>query len=172
MTQAEFWQAEAESEGKGREPWELRAEFLQEIEGERVADEQRLKDDPAECWRMINDMAQADLKAWEENAACNGERYPERRWVDGQSVESLSEPYDAGPRPHVPTSLVEVLEVQMSSGLSRESSLSVKARVACDDGQERTVTYQAWHSSGSFYEPPDSDESLSWDDGTGAEVIP
>jgi len=52
MTRAEFWASEAEHEGKGRSGSDLRDEFYEDMERERLECEQRLRD-PAEARRLI-----------------------------------------------------------------------------------------------------------------------
>lgn len=173
MSIFQFWADEAEREGKGRSGGELANEARLEHEQELIDSADRLKSDPQACWEIILPMAEMDLKVWEENTTHNVEVIeqqlfcPEKGWVTEKS-----DPYDAGPRPHFPVQILEVLSVTFGGGISsRTSTTEIKARVLCDDQQERVCIYQSYRDSGSMYSPPEAEESLLWDDGTGCEVL-
>jgi hypothetical protein len=169
----QFWAEEAEQEGQGRSGGELAAETNPKREQELIDAAERLKGDPKACWDIILPVAERELAAWKTNAAFHGET-PEQTLFDADKgwVTEKGEPYDAGPRPHFPVQMLEVLSVKFGSGLSsRSSTTEIKARVLCDDQQERVCTYQCYQNIGSMFEPSEEEESLLWDDGTGYEVL-
>lgn len=169
----QFWAEEAEREGKGRSGLDLMSEAQLEADRETAEDEQKLKDNPEACWDMILAVAERDLLEWQNNAADNGkvEQWSRFDFVKGVTVKEESAPYDAGPRPHFPTKLIDVQKVRFGGGLFSNASVEVTALVECDDGVKRVCRYQSYHDSGSMFSPPESDESLAWDDGTGSECL-
>jgi hypothetical protein len=64
--------------------------------------------------------------------------------------------------PH-PVALVEVLEVHANTTM-RGSQSMLKARVRCEDGIERIATYTAWDDPGTYYDPPEYEETVEWEE--------
>lgn len=67
MTTAEFWSSEAEKEGKGRSGGDLRDDFYDELEKDRLAEENRYRDHMV----LLETMVEA-TKAWNEAMAGDG----------------------------------------------------------------------------------------------------
>lgn len=135
MTTGEFFQSEAEHEGKGRSGGELMSETLDEIAGSYEEEEKRWKENLSDTLSFLQ-------KAVEEY---NG-----------------FDPDPDFPPLAKPVSIEEVLDVQVG-GSFRTSTLLIKARAKKEDSSEGTIVYKSWHSSGSYYEPPDGDVSIKWE---------
>lgn len=135
MTTGEFFQSEAEREGKGRSGGELMSEMFNEIA----------------------DSYEEEEKRWKENL-------PDTLAFLQKEIDEYND-FDPDPDfPPVakPISIEEVLDVQVG-GSFRTTTLLIKARCKKEDGSEGTIVYNSWHSSGSYYEPPDGDISIKWE---------
>jgi len=71
------------------------------------------------------------------------------------AMETYGEEWE-GPKP---VSVVELRIVEVSEGLSRQST-KVVAVVECDDGKRRLATFRDEHIAATFYEPPDGETTL------------
>lgn len=67
------------------------------------------------------------------------------------------------PPVHVPCKVLEVLEVACSNRM-RESDHFLKAKVECLDGKVRLLSYSSYYDAGTYYDPPESDETLEWEE--------
>ncbi len=132
MTTGEFWKGEAEREGKGREPWELEQEMYNQLDSDMRTEEERIRGDKAGALKLIQKYLSED---------------PDDSLSSfGFSAEDIE----------------EVLEIDSANvrGGFRESGASFQARVLLKDQTTRTLEYSEWHSSGSFYSPPDEETTL------------
>jgi|SRR5579885_1021169 len=76
--------------------------------------------------------------------------------------EGIKESDEADPEYAFGYKVVGVLKVWAASASfgMRQSSEGFRAQCKCDDGKERTLSFTTWHSSGSFYEPPDGETTV------------
>jgi hypothetical protein len=135
MTLGDFWSSEAKHEGKGRSAGELAEEFHDEMEADRKACEDRYRD-PEYALKVLKSAVE--------------------RW-------NSYEP-DATPLP-VPVEVIEVIEVELGQGF-RESILHLRARARYAGDEtlvEDIIELNDSHTSGSFYEPPDGDMNVEWE---------
>lgn len=134
MTTGEFWASEAQKEGQGRTGGDLQGEFLDEMEADRNAEENRLRKPEValeEMQRAVKDCNEADPEA---------DQLP------------------------MPVAVLEVKEVVYSQRM-RTGSTRLVLRCSVADGKIGTFTLEAWSSSGSMMEPPESEEIVTFEDG-------
>jgi hypothetical protein len=134
MTTAEFWAAEAEKEGQGRSGGELMGDFMDEMEKDRVQEQERLRQPDValqEVVRAVKDWNEAD-----------------------PDVEQLP----------TPLQVLEVKDCQYSTSF-RGSSFKLSVRCSTTDGRAGTFTIDSWQTGGSMMEPPDGEETVSFEVG-------
>ena len=129
MTTGEFFQKEAEHEGKGRTGGDLMAEMFEEIGKEEEEHAKRISE-PEEAKRILNEVIK-------EN-------------------NSYLDDTDEG---YIHFTVIGVIKVFFASvGFGgRNSSEGFLAVVEGDDGNEYTLKYSSWHSGGSYIDPPDGE---------------
>lgn len=132
MTQAEFWNAEAEHEGKGRCGADLMADMYEEMAQEDADMAERMKADLPTALEVLNGV----LKDYEDH----DNDHPVFR--PGAFIE-----------------VVEVETAEVNGGFSK-SSKGFVAKVRCADGNLHRVRYESWSTPGSFYEPPDGETTI------------
>ena len=135
LTLGEFWQREAEHEGKGRDPWELENEFFDQLE----LDNQKIRKELLDRDRALDTIK----RMLTENT--DDER--DIRMSYGFTASDIVE-------------CIDVLDSDANQSF-RDFSNEFVARVSLRDGSARDVKYSAWHSYGSRLDPPDFDESLT-----------
>jgi hypothetical protein len=135
MTSAEFWRAEAEHEGLGREPAELMEDFYAEWAAADRASADKLKTDKAGLLKKLQEVQGME---WD----C----------VDEEDHDKL-----------VPE-IIEVIEVHGAEVHSNHggSDTKVIADVRLVGGAVRRVKLVESESFGSFYEPPDGEAWLTF----------
>lgn len=159
MTFPEFIQGEAAREGK--EPHEVMDEIFGAIED----DNERMREDYRKnALKYLQEEAKELLYAWDEDSKNNGEVHEYNR-MDFKTGEYIKETsvYDAGPRPPQPIKLVEVVKVDFTQNFRSSKSIIV-AKCEADDSKTYQYTLSRGDYSGSFYEPPDSDIDLQWEE--------
>lgn len=134
MTMAEFWNSEAENEGKGRSGSELQEDFYTDLANEQHQEEDRLRK-PEIAQEHI-------LRAWKETVEYLGE----------EETSQVS----------APVAVLEVLETRVGYNF-RESTQMIRARCRCENGSERIFKLDAYHDAGTRLDPPDYGEELSWE---------
>ena len=142
MTQAEFWQAEAIREGKGRSGSELCEEFWTKA----AQAEDEYADRVEAEWKtpqFIMDRLLEDWKARDEEYRAG--------------IECPEIPGDSGLPPVKPVEVVEVLSANYSGGM-RGSNGHVEAMIRYDDGIVRRTKWSMSHSHATRMEPEDSEE--------------
>jgi len=141
MTNAEFWQSEADLEGKGRTAGEVMSDFMEDVanENEREAERNR---DPELALNHLREAADEDLAAW----------------LEWRETDTSNEP-----APPIPERVIEVIESEYNSGF-KTTTMKLSAIVMCDDGQKRKATLNYSSYSGDFYEPPSDDWELTWEE--------
>lgn len=133
MTMGEFFNAEADREGKGRSGSEVMMDMFDEIEQSYRAEEKSWRNDPAGLLEKL----QQEIK--EYNAADpESEQYP------------------------IPASIVEILELKVD-GSFKTSTFSVRARCTRDDGTTGILIFSSSQYSGSMIDPPDYDCDIRWE---------
>lgn len=120
---------EAKREGKGRTAGDLFSDMMDEMQRDNDTAAQRMTA-PDVAMRMLND-------ALKEN-------------------DGYLQPSDAGYIGYKVAMVLRVSDAHVNSGF-RDSSESFYAEVEGDDAKTHTLHYASWHSSGSFYEPPDGE---------------
>jgi hypothetical protein len=130
MTMSEFWAAEAEQEGEGRDGYELMAETMDDMQTSFEEAARAMKEDPTEVFKTLRSfyVPEDDSWSWDEG--------DEPKWT--------------------PESLVECEEVECE-GSFQESGWMAVVKALCSDGETRRfkVTYSQYN--GDFYEPPSDD---------------
>lgn len=130
MTQREFWDAEAKSEGQGRHGYELAAEMLDDIQNEYDREARNMKDDPTEILRVLRSYYVPEDDSWE---------------------------WDEGDEPAwVPESIIEVGSVEVGGGF-KSGGWKAVVEARCSDGETRRLKIVYSQDNGSFYEPPSDD---------------
>jgi len=158
-----------EAQHRGIQPEEVLEEIHQAFEDDRRDQIAYLRRD---ALQIIQKAARQDRDAWLKDCELNGQRFPETRQVEDGRIETVMEPFDAGPEPPYPVELLEILDVDCSTTF-RSSTGRILARVRCDDAKIRLADFWWGSDSGSWDEPPDHDEALTWsDDGEAPAEIP
>lgn len=159
MTLPEFIQGEAVREGK--EPHEIMDEIFNVIEDDN---EKIRKDYRINALKYLQEEAKELLYCWTEDSKSNGQVMEYNRF-DFKTDQYVTDRrvYDAGPRPPQPVKLVEVITADFSQNF-RSSKSKIVAKCEADDGKLYQYTLCRGDSSGSFYEPPDSDIDLQWEE--------
>lgn len=144
MTDAEFWQKMGEIEG--RSAGEAMTNFYQEWD-DAVKDYKQSISNPIALLKILKDFTDEDMKYEFETRNNHPEWY-------------VDDPYVVPPYP------VEVLEY---SDLEYEerfrgSSLEFNFKALCKDGKVHTGKYLKWDDRGSFYNPPDGEEYIEWEE--------
>lgn len=146
LTMPEFWQSEAEREGKGREPWELEAEMYQDL----ADDEERCRQD------MLNDTKAAYKNLLDYWNLC-------REDIDWDELDPLSPWREEGKVDffilYKPRRVIEVLHAELDTGF-KETSGRIVSRVLFSGGRVKIVSFGFWSFSGDMIDPPDADESV------------
>lgn len=143
MTQAEFWAAEAEREGKGRQGFELMADMYAEIEADNEREANRLRE-PEAALELVKDF----LDGYEDPYDC--------RCDYGFASEDVG-------------SVIEVTDSEVGGSFGGGSA-KLRIKLQLKDGSTRTVEWSDWYSSGSRLEPPDGDTSMTVVEADGARV--
>jgi hypothetical protein len=133
MTMGEFFNAEAEREGKGRSGAEVMSDMFDEIDQSFRDEEKRWRDNPNDLLEHL----QTAIKEYNE-ADAEAEQYP------------------------LPTSIAEVLELKVD-GSFRTSKFHVRARCTKEDGTVGILSFSSCQYSGSMSEPPDYDCEVKWE---------
>lgn len=135
VTTAELFADEAEREGKGRTGGDLMVEMLSDLEKERAAEEERLRD-PVVALDFIKTAIE------ESNKATEGD-YP--------------------PLP-IPLKIVEVLEAKFFATLRTQTTYirALARRPGLMESIQDVVVFHGSYSGGSFCDPPDSEENVYW----------
>lgn len=145
MTQAEFWQSEAEHEGLGREPWELREDMYREME----EDEERCRQE------MLSDTKAAYKNLIDYWRLC-------REDVDWSAEDPLADYMNDREDFFVtykPRRVIEVVHAELDSGF-KETSGRIVSRVLFSGGRVKLVSFSFWSFSGDMIDPPDYDENV------------
>lgn len=136
LTQEEFWNQEAEREGKGRCGADLMHEMYDEMDREIASQEDELKNP-----EILLEEIKRSLDGWN-----NG--------IDPKDEEYF----------HPPSEILEVRYVSISSSF-RGSGVEVHGTaIRSNDKKKLKFIYIEGSSSGSFYEPPDTEVNLIWED--------
>jgi len=146
MTLPEFLNKEAEIEGQSRCGMDILDDVFQELDKEsnRVANEWK---DPKVAWEIIAKAAYWEWESW----------ISECRWIKRHEKESFSE------RPIIPIKLIGILGTGFHQNFNSCNG-QIKAVVLCDDCVVRNVVYKTYDTVGSFYDPPDNEEFLEWEE--------
>lgn len=162
MTFPEFLTAEGEREGKSG--GEVLEDMYKQMAEDDEQSSQQLRD-PAVALPILQEAALRLAEAWDDDrVSVEDDPFAIITLKDEQSgewVSALKIHADVDPIPPFPLDIVEVLEAKSHGGFS-ESKTMIKARCLCHDGQEHTLQFSSVSSYGSFYEPPDYDEELSY----------
>lgn len=132
LTQAEFWQGEAEREGKGREPWELQAEMYEEMDADNERCSEEMRNDSEGALKVIKEYLDADAETCEDDFGFTSAN------ITGIEIEDAK--YSGG-----------------FGGCSRE----IRAKLALVDGSTRTVEWGEDVSHATRLEPGDYDVSMA-----------
>ena len=144
MTLPEFFNAEAQYEGKGRTGAEVMEETMTSIHDAFAEDNAHIEADyrdPAKALAILQKLAGEEVRQW-------------FKYEHNRDSEDLA-------RPPYPLEVLAVTHAEHSQTLS-DSNGKFTARVRCDDGSIRNVSYEFYYYSGTRLDPPDSDESLVW----------
>lgn len=144
MTSAEFWEMEADREGKGRMPGEVMMDFYLEWENEIEKEKANFMADPN---RYLLPGLQQMI---DEDIAYNIRDV----LVDEDELEDTQKLY-----PVNRILLVGDLEYRQTF---KETNLNYRAQVECKDGEIRWVRVHTWDYSGDFYNPPDSEVEIEF----------
>jgi len=136
MTEGEFWQHEADSEGRGRDAADLREDFYADISASMREDEDRIKNNPAEMLDAIKNYCKILVDDWNYDGC-------------------------AGEKPPVPTKINSITLVNVNYNF-KGSRTHVEGTAECDDGVVRNFKFTASYYDGSMHEPPDAEEWLEW----------
>jgi hypothetical protein len=131
MTNQEFWEAEAQREG--REAHELQQDFFDEMDKE-ITEQENVLRNPAEALKFLDSL----VKNWNDGI----DEVDRDIFVPGGLV------------------MVESIEEVKICQSFRSSSAHMVARVLFSDGIVRKVRATSSYYDGSFYEPPDYDLNL------------
>jgi len=159
QTFPEFINAEAQREGK--EPHEIMDEIFGAIEDDNERIRQDFRDN---ALKYLKEEATMLLAMWTTDTKSNGE-VMEYNYFDTKTQQNatIRKVYDAGPRPPQPVKLIEVVDVQHSQTF-RSSKAKIVAKCEADDGKIYTFTLSRGDYCGSFYEPPDAESELTWEE--------
>lgn len=145
-TDGEFWQMMADMDDQGKTPGETMNDMYDRFDrsiSEEILEEQR----PEQMLMRLQNWVLEWMKYDHEDRCKYPHCYPE--------------PYEIDPFP------VEILILEYSNfklkRTFREFSLSYNFKALCDDGQERSGRYWAFQYHGDFYNPPDYEEFIEWE---------
>lgn len=133
MTVGEFFQDEANREGKGRTGGDILNETLSEMDQGYQEEEARWTSKPDELLLRL----QEEVKEYNE--------------LDPEA-EQVSKPI----------SIVEILEVKCSGGM-RSSEFSCRVKATKEDGSVGIIKLKSWYTHGTFYDPPDGETVINWE---------
>jgi hypothetical protein len=175
MTNSEFWQSEAELEGKGRDGCELMEDFFSDMEQEnerertRIAEEalsllqeaakeeREAWDSEMEWWKSVD--WEADWNEWQgkfKKGECSEYYVRHKSWQESRDAAKPEE------RPPYPVSLVGKPDVSHTSFNMGGSHVEIIAVVMCDDGQKRIARFVREHWYATRMEPDGEDCWLEW----------
>lgn len=128
----------------GEEEGKTGGEVLSEIMDEMGEEDRRWEADFSKPEEALKVLIQIALRDYKDNVL---ERQEDR---------------EISPVPF-PCKVLEVLEIECNSRL-RASDHFLKAKVECADGKTRIVKYSAYYDGGTYYDPPESEETLDWEE--------
>lgn len=146
MTMGEFWQSEAEHEGKGREPFELMADFFQELADDEEHCRQQMLQDTQGAYHNL-------LRYWNEL----------REDIDWDELDPLGDWRTEGTVDffvlYKPRRVIEVVHADLKCSF-KETTARVVCRVLFSGGRIKLVSHEVYSFSGDFYEPPWGEDNV------------
>lgn len=143
MTTGEFFAKEAEREGKGRSGGELMSEMFADMEKSRQETEAEYRN-PEFALKTLIEAIKNENSYLTENHADD---------IANGTVQLIDEP----------VRVTEVFDVEYKENFGgRSLLLSVVAERK--DGTSGVLELREWYSRGSFYEPPDGETDVWWDE--------
>ena len=133
MTMGEFFQSEADREGKGRSGAEVMSDMFDEIEQSYRDEEKRWRDNPADLLEHLQ-----------------------------KEVQDFNSADPDEPQLPVPTTIVEILEVKVD-GSFRTSKFMARVCCTKPDVSTGILNFSSCQYSGSMAEPPDYECDLKWE---------
>lgn len=133
QTQAEFWNSEAQKEGKGRSGADLLHDFYDEEARALQQDEDRYREP-----KFLLDFLQRQVRQWNKDACEEEERVPP------------------------PWAVLEIEQVSLQQRFGG-GSLVLRVRVQVGRWPYQGVLdFNEWHDHGTRLDPPDGETFLTW----------
>jgi hypothetical protein len=137
LTTSEFFEQEAEREGRGRCGAELMCEMFDEMEEENERMTQEMRNDPEAALQLIKNYLDGDSKECQRDAE-------DTYGFSGKHIKKV----------------IEFLDARYDGSL-RGTDCCMVVKLKMTDGSTRTVEYSEWNDYGTRLDPPDGGTDLA-----------